>query len=40
MASLIDGPSRAVVTAVMTGGLSCNQAAKQFGVGIRPPLTG
>jgi transposase len=23
-----------VVTAVMTGGLSCNQAAKQFGVGI------
>ena len=23
-----------VVAAVMTGGLSCNQAAKQFGVGI------
>ena len=29
-----------VVAAVMTGGLSCNQAAKQFGVGISTPLTG
>src|SRR5258705_5518495 len=32
--TLLSGSSEAVVAAVETGGLSCNQAAKQFGVGI------